>query len=205
MQQDNSTSVHLLDSSGPGDYGKAAPKLVRQKWVWVRSLSPVESDDSNPNPAASDISLGHHLDKTDWSEPTPCNLHDSSPVLTGHGTPDDNLVELEASQDELDELDKDESTDFLLETSQDSQILKHQLHDKRKQVKKAEKQARIQQLHSQLFETDHQLDLFKQKSLTQPTANKSSRQPAATSTPRMLVRPTSHGSSKPIWMLLTPF
>ena len=72
----------------------------------------------------------------------------------------------------------------MLETSQDSQILKRQLHDKHKQVKKAEKQARIQQLHSKLAETDHQLDLLKQQSLAQSTANKSSRQPAATSTPR---------------------
>ena len=144
----------------------------------------MELDDLNPSPAASDVLLGHHLDKTDWSQPTPCNSCDSSPVPAGQGTPDDNLVELEASQDELDELDKDESTDFLLETSQDSQILKHQLHDKCKQVKKAEKQARIQQLHSQLSETDHQLDLLKQKSLAQSTTNKSSRQPAATSTPQ---------------------
>ena len=88
------------------------------------------------------------------------------------------------SQDELDELDKDESTDFLLETSQVSQILKHQLHDKHKQVKKAEKQGRIQQLHSQLAETDHQLNLFKQKSLAQSTTNKGSRQPATTSMPQ---------------------
>ena len=91
---------------------------------------------------------------------------------------------MEASQNELDELDKDESTDFLLETSQDSQILKHQLHDKCKQVKKVKKQARILQLCSQLAETDHQLDLLKQKSLAQSTTNKSSRQPAATSIPQ---------------------
>ena len=144
----------------------------------------MESDDSNPNPATSDASLGHHLDKTDWSQPTPCNSCESSLVPAGQGTLDDILVELEAYQDELDELDKDESTDFSLEISQDSQILKRQLHDKCKQVKKAEKQARIQQLHSQLAETDHQLDLLKQKSLAQSTTNKSSRQPAATNTPQ---------------------
>ena len=72
---------------------------------------------------------------------------------------------MEASQDELDELNRDESTDFSMETSQDSQVLKHQLHEKWKQVKKAEKQARIQQLCSQLAETDHQLDMLKQKTL----------------------------------------
>ena len=126
LQQDTSTPVHLLGSSGPGDHEQAVPKLVWQKQVWVRSPGAVESDGLNPNPAASDVSLGHHLDKTDWSQPTPCNSYDSSPVPAGQGTPDDNLVEFEASQDELDELHKDESTDFLLETSQDSQILKHQ-------------------------------------------------------------------------------
>ena len=167
LQQDTSTPVHLLGTSGPGDCGKAAPKLVQEKWVWVRSPSPVESDDLNSDPTASDVSLGHHLDETDWSQPMPCNSRESSPVPACQGTLDDNVVELEASQDELDELDKDESTDFSLETWQDSQILKCQLHDKHKQVKKAEKQARIQQLCSQLAETDHQLDLLKQKSLAQ--------------------------------------
>ena len=92
LQQDTSTPIHLLASSGSGDHGKAAPNLVQQKWVWVRSLSPAESDDSNPDPAASDVPLGHHLDKTDWSQPTPCNSHESSPVPAGQGTLDDNLV-----------------------------------------------------------------------------------------------------------------
>ena len=64
----------------------------------------------------------------------------------GHCCQDDSVVELKALQDKLDELDKDESTDFSMETSQDSQVLQHQLHEKWKQVKKAEKQARIQQL-----------------------------------------------------------
>ena len=80
----------------------------------------MDSDDSNPDPAASDVSLGHHLDETDQSQPVP----------EGHHFHDDNVVELEASQDELDELDKDGSTDFSMETSQDSQILKRQLHDR---------------------------------------------------------------------------
>ena len=108
----------------------------------------MEPDDSNPDPAANDVLSGHHLDETDQFQPTPCNSHESSPVPEGQRTLDDNVVELEASQDELDELDNDESTDFLMETLQDSQILKCQLHDKCKQVKNGEKQARIQQLHS---------------------------------------------------------
>ena len=134
-----STPIQLLGSSGPGDHGKAAPKLVQQKWVWVHSLSPMDLDDLNPDPSASDISLGHHLNETYQSQPTPCNSYESY---------DDSVVELEASQDELDELDRDESNDFSMEMSQDSQVLKCQLHEKWKQVKKAEKQARIQQLHS---------------------------------------------------------
>ena len=72
----------------------------------------MDSDDSNPDPAASDFLLGHHLNETDWSQPTPCNSCESSPVPEGHHHHDDNVVELEASQDKLDELDRDELTDF---------------------------------------------------------------------------------------------
>ena len=50
--------------------------------------------------------------------------------------------------------------------------------------KKAKKQARIQQLWSQLVEMDHQLDMLKQKTLAQYTSGKSSSQPAATSIPQ---------------------
>ena len=95
----------------------------------------MDLDDSNPDPAAIDISLGHHLNKTDLSQPTPCNSCESS-VPEGHRHHDDSVVELEASQDELDELNRDESTDFSMEMSQDSQVLKRQLHEKQKQVKK---------------------------------------------------------------------
>ena len=77
----------------------------------------MDSDDSNPDPAASDISLGHHLNETDQSQPTPCNSHGSSPVPEGHRHHDDSVVESEASQDKLDELKRDESTDFSMETS----------------------------------------------------------------------------------------
>ena len=150
----------------------------------MQSLSLMDLDDSNPDPTTSDVSLGHHLDETDQSQPTPCNSHESSPVPEAHHHQDDNIVELEASQDKLDELDRDESIDFSMETSQDSLVLKHQLHEKHKQVKKAEKQARIQQLWSHLAEIDHQLYMLKQNSLAQSTSGKSSSQPAATSTPQ---------------------
>ena len=49
-----------------------------------------------------------------------------------------------------------------METSQEFHVLKCQLHEKWKQVKKAEKQARIKHLYSQLAETDHKLDMLRQ-------------------------------------------
>ena len=165
FSQETSTAIHLLGSSGPGDHGKTAPKSVQQKWVWVWSLSPMDLDDSNPDPATSDISFGHHLDETDQSQPTPCNSQESSPVPEAHHHQNDSVVELEALQDEKDELNRDGSTDFSMEMSQDSQVLKPQLHEKCKQVKKAKEQARIKQLQSQLAEMDHQLDMLKQKAL----------------------------------------
>ena len=67
LQPDMSTTIHLLDSSGPGDHGKAAPKSVQLKPVWVCSPSPMDLVGSNPDPAASDVSLDHHLNKTDRS------------------------------------------------------------------------------------------------------------------------------------------
>ena len=92
--------------------------------------------------------------------PSPHLATQSSPVSQASHHHDDSVVELEASQDELDELDRDELTELSLELSQDSHMLKHQLHEKQKQVKRAEKQAKIQHLHSQLAETDHQLHLL---------------------------------------------
>ena len=183
-----STAIHLLGSSGPGDHGKAAPKSVQLKQVKVLSLSPMDLDDSNLDLAASEVSLGDNLTETDWFQPTPCNSHETSPVIKAPRCHDDSVVELEASQDELDEHDWDESTELSMETLQEPHVLKRQLHEKHKQVKKAEKQARIQYLHSQLAETDHQLDMLTQKTLAQSTSDKSSSQPVATSTPQT----TSH-------------
>ena len=76
----------------------------------------------------------------------------------------------------------------------DDSVLKHQLQEKCKQVKKAEKQARIQHLHSQLAETDHQLDLLRQKSSVQPPSSKSSNQPVAPSTPQ------ATGQQEQLWL-----
>ena len=87
------------------------------------SQSPMDLDDSSPDPAASDISLDHHLNETDQSQPMPCNSHEPSPVTEGSHHHDDSVIELEASQDKLDELDRDENTELSMETSQDSQVL----------------------------------------------------------------------------------
>ena len=73
-------------------------------------------------------------------------------------------------------------------------LLKCQLHEKCKQVKKAEKQVRIQHLHSQLAKTDHQLDLLCQKSSAQSTLSKGPNQPAATRTPQ------AGGHQDPSWL-----
>ena len=111
---------HLLGSSGPGDHGEVAPIFVEQKWVQMHSLSPMDLNDSHPESTASDVSLGQHLNKTDQSQPTPCNLHEQSPVPARSHLHDDSLVKLEASQDELDELNRDEATEVSMEMSQDS-------------------------------------------------------------------------------------
>ena len=148
----------------------------------------MDLDDSNPDLAANEVLLGDNLNKTDRFQPTPCNSCELSPVTEAPCHHGDSVVELEASQDELDELDRDESMELSVETSQESHVLKHQLHEKLKQVKKVEKQTRIQHLHSQLTETDHQLDMLRQKTLAQSTLGKSSSQSVATSTPQT----TSH-------------
>ena len=126
--------------------GKAASKAVHQKWVRIRSLSPMDLEYSNLDSAANEISLGDNLNETDWSQLTPCNSHESLPVSQASCCHDDSVVELEAFQDKLDELDRDESTELSLESSQDSHVLKCQLHEKQNQVKRAE--------------TDHQLHLL---------------------------------------------
>ena len=129
-QQDSLTPIHLLGSSGPGDCGKAAPIAVQQKWVRVWSLSPMDLNDLNLDSATNEVSLGDNLNETDRSQPTPYNSHETSPVSQASHHHDDSVVGLEASQDELDELDRDESTKLSLQSSQDSHVLKSQLHEK---------------------------------------------------------------------------
>ena len=58
----------------------------------------MDSDNSHPEPTASDISLGQHLNETDQSQPTTCNSSEQSPVPAKSCHHDDSLVELEASR-----------------------------------------------------------------------------------------------------------
>ena len=141
-------------------------------------------DNSNPDLTANDASLDQCLNDADQSQPTPCNSHESSPGPAPVTLQDDSVMEPEASHDELDELDCDESTKQSMETSQESHTLHCQLQAKQRQVKKAEKQARIQHLCSQLAETDHQLEVLHKRSAAQPGSSQGSSVPIAPSTPK---------------------
>ena len=90
----------------------------------------MESDNSHLDSAANEVSLGDNLNEIDQSQPTPCNSRKSSPVSLASCHHDDSVVALEASQDELDELNRDELTELSLESMQQSHVLKHQLHEK---------------------------------------------------------------------------
>ena len=90
----------------------------------------MDSDDLNLDSATNEVSLGDNLNETDWSQPTPYNSRESVPVSQPSRNHDDSVVELEAFQDELDELDRDELTKLSLESSQDSHMLKCQLLEK---------------------------------------------------------------------------
>ena len=179
-------SHSLIEQLRPWGLWKSCSKICAAKVGLGAFTEPngFIEDDSNSDPAASNILLGHHLNETDHSQFTPCNSCESLPVPEGHCCHDDSMVELEASQDELDKLNRDESTELSMERSQDSHVLKHQLHEKQKQVKKAKKQANIQHLCSQLAKTNHKLNMLRQKTLAQSTSGKSSSQPAAISTPQ---------------------
>ena len=86
----------------------------------------------------------------DRSQPTPCNSRDSSSA----GVDSEELqVKLEVSQDELEALDQDTVNNDSMETSRETQDLCQQLSSKKKQVKCAEKAAKIQHLRSQIAET----------------------------------------------------
>ena len=55
--------------------------------------------------------MGDNPNKTDQSQPTPCNSQEMLPVLADSQQQDDSMEELEASQDKLDALDCDKSTE----------------------------------------------------------------------------------------------
>ena len=107
---------------------------------------------------------------------------------------DDNLVEQEASQDELEALDNDAISDKSMETSQEMSQLKKQLQSKKKQVQKEQKNAKIEQLCSQIAETDEQLAHLHQQSKTSKPTEKNVTHPTASSTP------SSSGNSQHQWL-----
>ena len=131
--------------------------------------------------------------KWNWPVSThPCNSQEASPVSAHSQQEDDSLVELGASQDELDALDYYASTEQLMKTSHEMSELKHQLHSKYRQAKKAAKQSKIQLLRIQTAETDHQLELLYKQGTTQQSENQGSSQPVATSTPQSVVVHDQH-------------
>ena len=91
-------------------------------------------------------------------------------------------MELEASQYGLEALDNDAMSDRLLETSHETSQLKQQLQSKKNQVQKAQKNAKIQELHSQITETDQQLECLWQQSKTSKSSDNEGSQPMAAST-----------------------
>ena len=107
---------------------------------------------------ATDNSARHSLYEVIGSPPpTPCVSQETSPVPAQNMLVDDSLVELEASQEELEALDNDAVSDKSMETSHEMSQLKKQLQSKKKHVQKAQKSAKIEQLHSQIAATDEQL------------------------------------------------
>ena len=126
-------------------YGVAAPIQVLKKYVRVRSSSPLAWSDWDNDSVATTITQGQSPGVIDRSQPTPCDSRDSSPV----GVDSEELqVKLEVSQDELEALDQDTVNNDPMETFQETQDLCQQLSSKKKQVKCAEKAAKIKHLRS---------------------------------------------------------
>ena len=136
----------MLGSSGPGDHGHSAPQEVLRRCVRVRSPTPSVSGDSDLDMDATDNSAGQSLFEDVGSPPTACVSWAASPApeLQTHG--DDNLIVLEKSQDELEVLDNDVVSDASIDTSHKTSHLRKQLQAKKKEIRKAQKSAKIAQL-----------------------------------------------------------
>ena len=117
----------MWGSSGLGDCGHSVPQEVLCRCVWVRSPTPSVSEDSDLDMDATDNSVGHSLLEDTGSSPTPCVSQETCPVPAHNMVVNDSLVELEASQDELEALDNDSISDKSMETSHKISQLKKQL------------------------------------------------------------------------------
>ena len=88
------------------------------------------SGDSDLDMDATNNSAGHYLPEDIMSLPTPCVLRKTSTVPAQDMLVDNSLVELEASQDELEPLDNDAISDKSMETSHEMSQIKKQLQSK---------------------------------------------------------------------------
>ena len=101
------SSQPLLGSSGPGDCGQSAPQEVLCRRVWIRSPTPSVSGDSDLDMDVTDNSAGNSLLEDVGSPPSSCVLQETSPMPAYHMVVDDSLVEMKASQNELEALDNE--------------------------------------------------------------------------------------------------
>ena len=95
---------------------------------------------------AIDNSAGQFLFEDVRSPPTACVSWAASPAPEPQMHGDDNLIKLEASQDELEALDNDAVSDASIDTSHKISHLQIQLQAKKKEIRKAQKSAKILQL-----------------------------------------------------------
>ena len=146
QQQSEWLLDHVLGSSGPGDCGCSAPQEVLCRCLRVRSPTPLVSGDSDLDMDATDNSAGQSLFEDVTSPPTSCVSWAASPAPKPQMHGYDNLIKLEASQDELVALDNDAVSDASIDTSHETSHLQKQLQAKKKEIRKAQKSAKIVQL-----------------------------------------------------------
>ena len=139
QQQDEQFLEHFLGSSGLGNCGHSGPQEVLCRCIRVISPTPSVLGDSDLDMDATDNSAGQSLFEDVGSPPTPCVSWAASPAPESQMHGDDNLIKLEASQDELVALDNDAVSDTSIDTSHETCHLWKQLQSKKKRNKKSTK------------------------------------------------------------------
>ena len=104
------------------------------------------SGDSDLDMDTTDNSAGHSLFEDVKCPLHPCVSQAASPAPEPQTHGDDNLIELEASQDELEALNNDAVSGASIETSHKTSHLQKQLQAKKKEIRKAQKSAKTVQL-----------------------------------------------------------